>query len=288
VVEPSFDGGIPEDAAPTDVPGKPDATSEDVAAPPDVSEPDVAAVDVGTPQDVTADVEPDAAPVVITTCSGIIDCTSACNPGDAICHTACDGAATDDAKQALAAFEACSVGKCPGLQGEPYVSCMLAGCLDETAACWTGGDATCSELLWCSLDCVGGGAEEACGAACVGEASEAAFKQFGQYSTCLDGACQTEALFCGGVATFLCTDAASACGLYTGSKSCGDGVQCLADCTSAKCVLECQGSMSADAGKKAKKFFECLLKECGEDATQGCIESASKGSCGIQAAGCFF
>lgn len=230
----------------------------------------------------------DAGPSILESCSQIIACTSGCDPTDATCHTACDMKATADAKQALASYEQCAADKCGTLSGGEYGTCMLAQCLDVTAACWTGGSASCADTVDCSIACLGAMLPELCLQDCAKGTSAEQFKAFAKYTQCLDDACQTEGLLCGGAATFLCHDTAATCGLYQGSDDCGEAIDCLGKCATPECVIGCQRGASEGAGKKASAFLGCVIDECGEGGTAKCAEDAAKGACSSQAFGCFF
>lgn len=244
--------------------------------------------DAGAPDAVSPDAgAQDAGPSVIESCSGIIACTSGCAPADALCHTGCDNKATADAKAALAAYEQCAATQCEPLAGNEYATCMLQKCLDETAACWTGGDASCAATVDCSVACLASGDPESCLEGCAAATSAEQFKAFAAYTQCLDDACQTEGLLCGGAATFLCHDASVACGLYQGKDDCGEVMDCLGKCTTPECVLGCQRDAEQGEGKKAQAFLDCVIDECGEDGAQKCVEDAAKGKCSSQAFGCF-
>lgn len=265
----------------------------DAVAPLDVMA-DVGGMDAGPtdagPQDAASDVgaEDAGGPAVLDKCSQIISCTSGCSPADALCHTTCDAKATGEAKQALADYEGCSASKCEPLQGGEYAACMLDKCLDETAACWTGGSATCAATVDCSLGCLTAPLPDLCLQGCAGATSANEFKHFAAYTKCLDAACTTEGELCNAAATFACHDQANLCGLYQGGGDCADAMDCLSKCLTADCIIGCQKGASAGEGEKAGKLLKCMIDECGESGTSQCAQDAAKGKCSSQSFACFF
>lgn len=270
---------------------QPDVTTAEDTGPDTNSPADGIAVDLSQPEDIVPDIsaaDPDTfvPPDKITTCNGIIDCVSNCAPGDALCHTACDAAATDDAKAALSAFELCSVNHCSNLAGEQYTQCMLKNCLDQTAPCWTGGTDECAEIYACAAQC-GFNAPPGCGEQCIADASENGFKHFVDYLLCSQSKCNTPGGFCGIVGTLSCHEQAIACGVYTGTGQCSDAIGCLTSCTTNTCLWTCQTKLSPNEAKTLSELVECVYLVCGPNPAPGCFEAAATKECQPYAIACY-
>ncbi|NUN13688.1 MAG: hypothetical protein HUU55_08625 [Myxococcales bacterium] len=289
----------------TDITAQPDITTDDTAGQPDIataadggldSQPEadtvvVDPIDVNQTADTSADTtttDPDTfvPPDKITTCNGIIHCVSQCAPGDSLCHTACDAAATDDAKAALAAFESCSVNHCSNLAGEQYTQCMLVNCLDQTAPCWTGGTDSCADVYACAAQC-GFNSPPGCGEQCIADASENGFKHFVDYMLCSQSKCNTPGGFCGIFGALTCHEQAVACGVYTGNGQCSDAIGCLTACTTNTCLWTCQTKLSANEAKTLADLVECVYVVCGPNPAPGCFESAATKQCQAFAIACY-
>lgn len=275
-----------------DTSGGVDAGGWDAAQPPA----DIATgPDTSTVQDIAPAVDavvddagpvPDAGPVELSTCAQLIACAGECG-GDPLCATDCDKSATGEAKAQLAAFEGCSAQHCEPGSGEEYVQCMLKQCLDETAACWTGGSASCVELAECSAGCTGlGGTDTACVEDCSAAASADGFKKFVKYGNCVEAQCKTNGAFCQVAAVFSCTSEAKACGIYKGGSDCGDGLDCLQGCVDAACVLDCEMMLDEGEAKKLSALLDCIMGECGEDAGPTCVNDAAQDECKFKAFAC--
>lgn len=252
---------------------------------------DDAALQDGGPGDAGAEdtgAEDVGGPTVLDKCSQIIACTSSCGPADALCHTACDAKATGEAKQALSDYEGCSASKCEPLQNAEYANCMLDKCLDQTAACWTGGSATCAATVDCSIACLASVFPEICLQDCAAATSAEEFKHFAAYTKCLDTTCKTEGALCNAAATFICHGEADQCGMYQGGGDCSEAVDCLAKCLSADCIIACQKGTKSGDGQTAGKLLKCMVDTCGESGTSQCAQDAAQGACKSQSFACFF
>jgi len=196
----------------------------------------------------------------------------------------------------------CTQKSCSGLStNELFEECFYTHCLNEYASCFYTGGATCSDFYFsCAPGCDNGDNE--CIQACLGQLSPQGFQDAFLWDECRFKLCDLDAS--GSMDSEACTYLGSYFGCVntgiscidpvyaTGSGSCLEVSECLADCdtlSDSLCITQCLKMVGPDNAGVISDLYTCAIKTCGTSATQltpECVDNALKSSCSAEMTAC--
>ncbi|MFH1531645.1 MAG: trypsin-like serine protease [Pseudomonadota bacterium] len=123
-------------------------------------------------------------------CGPVLDCALGCEEWDSGCRVDCYLQAAPSAKLLLKELLSCLAMDCMGSTiYDLDKGCPVVGCSDARLACAEGptGEATCREIVGCSMDCPTGDGE--CRYQCYGAGTAGAQEVYDAYAACTAGSC---------------------------------------------------------------------------------------------------
>jgi len=156
-----------------------------------------------------------------------------------------------------------------------------ANCMAEHYACWPAGDGNCVDLYLCIVSCPEDDADQKCLNGCFDDASEPALALWDLFIDCLGDHgyfdCQDGDTECYGAAWDLCDVEFKECA--HGEYTCNEILECQQDCPDDDtiCATQCIVYGSIQGQNMFDAIVDCIVEQCGEDATVECQNDAIKG-----------
>jgi hypothetical protein len=231
-------------------------------------------------------------------CKWIFDCFDTCPEGDQACYQNCVNEASLPAQMAYNNLIQC-------LSDSGYFDCFdqfpegseeldaclekaFDPCMDYYYECFHG-DLTCQELNGCFSTCpeVPEGQPNPCINDCWSSGSVEAQKTYTAILECLDAQgywdCAQGDNECLSNAEAACQAEFDAC-FPPGTMTCKEIFDCMDTCapTDQACFSNCYQSGTKEAQTMFGEIVDCIIAECGEQATPECEDAALKGTCSQQ------
>ncbi len=237
-------------------------------------------------------------------CAGLFECLGGCPNDDRECIGGCqDDTSADGMADYFGLFD-CLGQYCDSetLTEEEWQTCvndvLFDECSEQNAACTVSGTLTCEELFNCLEACPE--ADQACGSACIDQASYEAKMAYQGIYACFDQFCAELE----GDAWLACANAAindpAQCGpawdacYPPGNLSCEEMFGCMDACPEGDqdCAQNCYNEGSREAQGQYQAIYECIDEFCAElegDAWVQCANAslADEAQCKAQWDTCF-
>ncbi len=207
-------------------------------------------------------------------CDGLSACLDACEAGDVECTDSCNGAATDEGRQAYDGLVQClNNAACPPEDD----ACRRGACADFFEACFGAavvpiGDDDCNELAGCINACPEG--DQACTDGCFEASSPEAFNTYQEALDCLREAepqCPPGDQEC---AQMLCATEIAACIpplTPMGDLTCLEFDACIGECEGDQpCIDACVRSASQEGYDQLIELLDCFEMQCPEGSAPSC------------------